>query len=199
MVSEKNKLIYVHISKTAGTSMHRYLKEIGDIKHDTSHRTLKKILDLDPKYQNYRKFSIVRNPWDRILSLYTYHKSRKARDFLLHRNNLEFNNWIKIIYKPEYKHLTHHNLNVQLIHLGNQYDWLTDHGNKICMDFILRFENINKDFDEFTEKFNLPKQKFPHRNQSKHKHYTEIYNNESIDIVSKFCKKDIEYFKYKYE
>ena len=67
------------------------------------------------------------------------------------------------------------------------------------MDFILRFENINKDFDEFTQKFNLPQQKFPHKNKSKHKHYTEIYNNQSIDIVSKFCKKDIEYFKYKYE
>lgn len=198
MINDKHKLLFVHISKTGGSSMHNYLRQIGGTKHDRLATTLKQNLNFDPKYQNYRKFSIVRNPWDRVLSAYTFYRSRKTADFLLNKD-IEFNDWIKIIYKPKHKDLTHHKLSVQLLQIGNQYDWLTDHQNKICMDFILRFENINKDFDEFTQKFNLPQQKLPHKNKSKHKNYTEIYDDESIDIVSKFCKKDIEYFKYKYE
>lgn len=197
MINEKHKLLFVHISKTGGSSMHSYLRQIGGTKHDQLSTTLKQNLDFDTKYENYRKFSIVRNPWDRVLSAYSFYKSRKVTDFLLDKD-IEFNDWIKIVYKPKHKNLTHHKLSVQLLQIGNQYDWLTDHRNKINMDFILRFENINKDFDEFTQKFNLPPKKFPHQNKSKHKHYTEVYDSESIDIVSKFCKKDIEYFKYKY-
>ena len=178
--------------------MHNYLKKIGDTKYDRLSTTLKQNLAFDPKCQRYHKFSIVRNPWDRILSAYTFYKSNKIADFLLDKD-IEFNDWIKIIYKPQYKNLKHGKLSVQLLQIGNQYHWLTDHQNKICMDFILRFENINQDFDEFTQKFDLPQQKFPHINKSKHKHYTEIYNNQSIDIVSRVCKKDIKYFKYKYE
>ena len=196
MINERHKLLFVHIIKTGGSSMHKYLKQIGGTKHDRFHTTLEENLNFNlNEYKKYRKFSIVRNPWDRVLSAYTFYKSKKSSDFLL-KEDIEFNDWIKIIYDKQNRYLTCHNLNIQWLHLGNQYDWLTNHHNEIDMDFILRFENINEDFDRFTEKFNLPQYKFPHERKSDHEHYTTMYNNESIDIVSKFCKKDIEYFEY---
>ena len=36
-------------------------------------------------------------------------------------------------------------------------------------------------------------------NSSKHKHYSKYYCDESFEIVTNHCKKDLQYFNYKFE
>ena len=70
-ISPKYPLIFTHIPKTAGQSVNDVLGIDSTRKGHKDIRELQSKLDPDI-YNNYKKFGIIRNPFDRLVSLYSY-------------------------------------------------------------------------------------------------------------------------------
>ena len=120
--SHKYKLIYFHIPKCAGVSVRKAI-EIDKSTHPFPHKNVSTALAIDVRYttnddiyNSYHKFSIVRNPFERMVSLYSFRK--KQGDLYIHANlfdsdvgpdgeTWDFNRWIK---SPEMKGTTNEGL-----------------------------------------------------------------------------------------
>lgn len=191
MINHKYQYIFVHISKTGGSSVEHALdpdvKVCSDISGDTGNTHLKgkhwsarQYQEEYPhQYQSYFKFAFVRNPWDRMVSGWKW---------LTHLRMIDstFKNWIQ---DPTYGF--------------NAYSFArmtSDSNGSNGMDYVGTFENLQQDFNSICDKIGIPRQKLPHVNKiNRKKHYTEYYNEEAKRIVAEKYGEDIEYFGYKFE
>jgi len=200
LIDTQRKFVFIHIPKTAGQSLYINLGGWSRVQPQGFDKGLKKYrhhftmteylehgyLDIG-KFELYFKFGFVRNPWDRILSEYKYAQQIYSK-FRIH--NLR--GFIKKNWGNSRRHSTIKK------HIRPQCEFVYDADGKCMVDFIGRFENLQQDFDIICDKIGIPHQELPHKNKSKHKHYTEYYDDETIEIVRKFYKNDIEVLGYKY-
>jgi hypothetical protein len=121
----------------------------------------------------------IRNPFDRMISWYFDTIKRRFREF--DYKSLSFADAIKN--RPEWVN--------RLIPLSEFNKGTTN------INYI-RFENLQQDFDIVCDKIGIARQQLPHENKTKHKHYTEYYDDETCEIVAEKYAKDIEYFRYKF-
>ncbi|WP_417698442.1 sulfotransferase family 2 domain-containing protein, partial [Psychromonas sp.] len=70
--TRKYKCIFIHIPKTAGTSILMTLIGKDSLKDHSNYYDFKRINSV--KFKKYYKFCFVRNPYDRAVSLYEYLK-----------------------------------------------------------------------------------------------------------------------------
>ena len=198
MISHEHKIIFIHIPKTGGTSIERFFgvnpvefckEKLSGLhtKHGwLQHCTLTEMetcFDID--INNFYSFTFVRNPWDKMVSSYFYElkwiKDKKLNFLGYVKNSPEINKY--------------HNK----AHRREQYQYIIDQSNEPAVNYIGRFENLQQDFDIVCDKIGIPRQKLPHVNKTKHKHYTEYYDDETREIVAEKYKKDIEQYGYTFE
>ena len=173
MTSAKCKFIFVHVTKTGGTSIQRALNIRTD--HVPASKIREKVGK--NKWSSYFKFSFVRNPFDKIVSQSHYNGS----DFGF--KNSTFKQYVKAWSE------------------GHRISWYPPFNLFYIdekLDFIGRFENLQEDFDIVCDKIGIARQQLPRANKSEHKHYTEYYDEETKQIVAEKHAKDIEYFGYKF-
>tara|TARA_B100001248_G_C27342578_1_gene437057 strand:- start:509 stop:1132 length:624 start_codon:yes stop_codon:yes gene_type:complete len=205
MISHKHEFIFIHIPKCAGTSIECALlkahgvigKPTDDQKQefgiwykqsgiDIHHR---KIDEYDDIYEKkYFTFTFVRNPWERFLSEYFYIKRNQF-------NRSDFSNQY-----PTFKHFVKNNgiKYCYYAHDFHQIDFVFNSNHGKLANFVGRVENMQYDFNYVCGKIGLPKIELPYNNPTKHKHYTEYYDDETREIVAKKYEKDIEYFGYEF-
>ncbi len=190
---DKLKCIFVHIPKTAGISItNAFFQNMGG-----SHRTIKNYLLYfnNKDFKNYYKFCFVRNPWDRLVSSYIFLKnggmhegdSKWAKKHL--SNCKDFEDFVI--------NFLHNKAVLNYIHFKPQFEFIS-FMNKILVDKIYKFEDIQSSVDELNKILNT-EVILKHQNKSqKAKGYKKYYNDETMKIVANLYKKDIILFDYKF-
>jgi len=183
-------IIFIHINKNGGTSV------ISVLNGKKIHLTVKEVIKIIGKkrFEKSFIFTVVRNPFERCVSQY-FHRV-KTNQCLMKDNPIEFKEWIKKVYGSK-KDPYYHDRQYKMFY--PQVKWLNDAKNVIKIDLILRFENLDNDFNSMSNKFGLNK-KLPHLNISKREksNYREYYDTASRRIVEKYFQEDLEYFDYKF-
>lgn len=233
MICHHYKTVFIHIPKNAGQSIeHVFLESIGLTWETRAPLLLRE--NNNPKlgpprlahlkaedyvsckylsqelFDQYFKFTFVRNPWSRLVSIYNY---------LGYRDKYTLNDFLKKKFLPEI-------LPEMYWFVGPQTDYIFSQSGQLLVDYVGRFETLQQDFDTICRSIGLPEKELPHVNNSKkkrghkgflqtvfsgalpgaqkknprdsHASYGDYYDDESIDIVAEIYRRDIEMFKYSY-
>lgn len=194
-------LLFIHIPKTGGTSLEKYLSQKHNIpldskslysnskngynsvslQHQTYDTLLNKKRDFVIDFNNIKIISIVRNPYERTISDLFFYK-------LIDNTTLK-----KHVYRILKKYI---NSNEYDNHNIPQYSFLIDDNNKINKDItIFKTETLTDDLIKygFTD-FNIHK----NVNINSDINYFDFLNEKSIKLINKFYKKDFKLFDYKF-
>jgi len=213
MRSDKYGFLFIHIPKTAGNSIAFALspysecalepaKKIRGTKDDFDnfwlvdtalgrhkHLTLKQYADFlgENKLEQYFVFTCIRNPWDRIVSLYFHRKLRKGDDA---SREAGFN-------RQEFAEFIDENTGESYNDFKSYLDFVSIDG-EVRADAVIRYENLQEGFNRVCAHLNLPTMELPHKNRSRHKGYVHYYDPQLSEMVRQKYIKDIAYFGYRF-
>jgi len=156
-------------------------RNYGDFKQHSSTRQIKKTVTPEI-WKSYFKFAFERNPFEKMVSMYWFRIGEGSfkgsfKDFCIYckENPKKFPKGFQI--------------------------YTID--NKIAVDFVGRYETLNKDFQYICKKLNIPFEgdlpKIRDQYRKDRKHYSEYYDDECKRIVEEHFSKEISYFKYVFE
>lgn len=203
IVSTNPKFIFLHIPKTAGTSIEEALYEFHDFEYsDDVHIELMNYYDELPRkeFESFYKFTVIRNPFNLLYSTWAYYV----------RNDnipIEFNEWIKWRYHGSFSDMkdrveSGHEGNLRSGYFINRYPqtlWCVNREGDFIVNHFISFCELEKGFKEVVNHLNLGDIYLTHTNRNNKDtgiRYMSFYNEESIDIVKEVFKIDFEIFGY---
>jgi len=156
----------------------------------------------DEKYQNYFKYTFVRNPYDKLYSAYLYLKENIKCDAIrgLYENKNHF-----VDFKTFIENRNNVN-NISYFHAFiTQYDQLINDNGIIEMNYIGNVETLDEDFLYILNNrgidinINHKRMLFENvkTNSTDDKNILKEYNQEILNFVNEYFKNDFTYFGYK--
>jgi len=212
IASHKNRFIYVALAKTASSSLKLDLAKNLGIHQGQVHLHEIPFEGIDrkffnPAYQSYFKFTIVRNPWDRILSCYL-NKIKMDKNF----NNVFFRNGIPMTFERFgvfYAGMSFEQFVDEISdipdeiadsHFRSQAFCVLDQSDNLLVDFVGRFENLKSDVERIYSVLNFDCSELPHLNPSPERsHYSRYYTAKTMKQVYERYRRDVEVFGYRFD
>ena len=214
ILSRGRKYIFIHIPKTGGTSMALALEEramaddvmLGDTPKAKKrrrkvhglethgrlwkHSTLGDIDGLvsDQDVQDLFTFTLVRNPWDRMVSYYHWLQTQNFENlFVRLSKSMEFSDFLQV--SP---------VMASMKAAPARTYMTTRQGVEKC-DLYVRLEHFKTDIAPLEAHLGFSLD-LPQENTSeRHKSYQSYYSAQLRDVVAEMCQEDIERFDYSFE
>ena len=214
MICHNKKCIFIHVPKTGGTSIEHSFGKVrmkGNKvkKHPkTKHHTLEDYkLSHIKEYNSYYKFTVVRNPWEREYSLWkfmneTYNKKinlRKIFNMFKGKGRGVRHSFKEYLYNLEKDidfYIEDSAFQWKLL-FRDQVEYIMVDG-FLELDQIIRFERLELGYQEMCrtlDRYNAPLPKIFYSGSDSH---LDNYDQESIDLVAKIRKKDIDFLGYSF-
>lgn len=235
MISHPDKCVFVHVPKAAGQSIeYFFLQRLGlepksrlplllgpnhepsigppKLAHLLARDYVKHHYLSQELFDRYFKFAFVRNPWDRIVSLYKFEGFSQFVRFDGYVNRyLSRKLWTD---------------QTRFWSIRPQADYVLDEQGQLLVDFIGKFENLRADFHTVCQHLGLAGEDPPHRNalpqetnfrrayhtlkrnpelmlkifgrRDRHSHYRDYYSESSRQIVGELYAQDVALFQYEF-
>lgn len=149
------------------------------------HLTLRQIQASLPRriWRDYFKFAFVRNPYDRFVSVCAMLNKRnpgyRGRETAFMKRALTISRFRqRVLVRP-------------------QVDMLVDESGEVGMDYIGRYETLQKGFGEVCGRIGFAEIVLERSNVSEHDAYASYYDDELLATVTKFYRRDFEVLGYK--
>ena len=134
-------------------------------------------------------FAFTRNPWDRVVSSYFYLRERNLKEI---PKSMTFESFV-----IELKENWGSDFGGAVV--KRQLDFITDPNGNIFVDFLGRYESLQKHFDEVCKIIGIEPITLLITNNTIHDHYTTYYNEKTVKIVEELYEKDIDAFRYGFD
>jgi hypothetical protein len=211
MISYDKRCIFIHIPKCGGTSIENVIwprpedlteanlwwgfvskyhnkYQTGGLQHLLARQVRSEVgLEI---FNSFYKFTIVRNPWDRIVSQFAYMQTRPdLMDFIGMQPDTEFKAYLGLIQKKQH------------VQWMPQTDFILDQDGTLLVDKIGRLESIEKDSNEVFDILGVCREqdKNFHANRSERKSIDHYYDQESAEMVGEIYSSDISYLNYGFD
>lgn len=189
MINHQMQCVFVQVPKTASTSIRSIVgtpqKPHLNIVQLERQFELENV-NHDKIFSSYFKFGFVRNPWDRVVSLY------RRKEGIQKSKEMSFEQFVRWI----------ENSSDTCIHPSchkYQLDWFKNGDGQVGVDYIGKFENLNNDW-AFISSIIEATSILPYKNTNLgcSRHYTEFYTAETRDTIGEKFIVDVEYFNYSF-
>lgn len=214
-ISHKYKFVFLANPRTGSSSTRRFLDPFSDVKskhisktndefpfyHHITALELKRIFERRGwNWSSYKKFCVVRNPFDRLVSLFHFHvregniaqKDRLEKKlsglFLNPKHDVLFCRYVQRI-KP------HHKLPQGL------KTFICDEDGNQLVDKVLKFEELGTHLPDYIRSIGMPlnDQTLPQLNTSPNRsEYTRYYDKRTKALVADLYDYEIQKFGYKF-
>jgi len=154
----RTRSIFIHVPKAAGTSV-----SIALYGYSVGHASIKDRYETDYETtRDYFKFAFVRDPLDRLVSTFSFLKSGgmhiRDRQFAdQYARDVDFPTFVRNLQEDEV--MQQHHLLLPQMH------FIATPNKCVLVNFIGRYENMEKDFATITEIIGA-KAELPHKNKS---------------------------------
>ncbi len=209
-ISHTHKFVFIANQKTASSAIRSSLDEYSDINgisdldspyyyHTTASKLKKHFDEQNWNWNEYFKFSFVRNPWDLAVSHFFY-RNKMLKNTITNSEN----NWLGGFFQDAYVSVGFiewlHKIQGKLTFINGkvstQVDMMYDESGNCLLDFVGKFENIESDFKFVCDSVGLHDCELGFKNKTHHTHYSEYYDNETEKLIYDLYKADVDEFGY---
>jgi hypothetical protein len=190
-------LLFVRIPRTAGTSISIALQKVPNVVCH-KHESLSSIVSRGVDIEQFYVCSFVRNPWDRLVSIYHHFKegSRKSKR-LAAIGDGTFRSFAEWAVSGDAPSIIDDTYSYKRSYASPQVDWLRVDGLQRA-DFIGKFERIQHDAGRLLCSLGAPSS-IEQTNGTSHRHYREYYDNALRKRVGEFYAEDCDIWGYTFE
>lgn len=217
IVSHKHRFIFVHLGRTAGRSLTAAIAPYcgaDDIVTPSGKRTGRNYAGFDrhftaqeiraaigrERFEEYFKFTIERNPWDKIVSRYWAYAAEPRKSLYkrvpewLTGRPLSFDEWFEL------RVLQARFLTFGYYRFPRHYGCYME-DDRPLVDFIGRYENLTEHLAVISDRIGIPVVLSKTRGTNRHKErvpYTERFDERKQRIVADWYRKDLAYLGYRF-
>ena len=210
-IAHKYKCIFIHVPKCAGKSVEDKLRIKSalnvpsfyflygfhgniQLQHLTPEQMLRLNYVKQDVFNSYFKFCFVRNPYDRAVSDYFWHR----KFFEKGPEQMMVDSFRSYLYLAHSQLTRFPNKDNIWCHFFPQHWYVRDEKGHTIPDFVGRFENLKADFAFVAARIGLNDTDLPHIGKTEHEPYADYYNEECRMMVEDLYGEDIRYFEYEF-